>query len=109
MSNIITITTLDKPALLAAVYNRSHSVNASIMAEGYDVNHVMTRDEAMDIMTGLQKDRQGKSPHMIHYFDYYRGRYMKVNLTGDMVDPYMFDKEYGFGALQHIVDQVRGD
>ena len=50
------------------------------------------------------------SPEVISsYIDYYNGRCIKTDLSGDTVDPYYYDLEVGEGSLDEIIDQVRSE
>lgn len=41
------------------------------------------------------------------YINYYDGRCIKCDLSGDTVDPRLYDRDFGSGAVQRIVDQLR--
>jgi hypothetical protein len=41
------------------------------------------------------------------YFDYLKGRVMKVNLKGDILDATWYDRDIGNGAAKAIVDALR--
>ena len=40
-------------------------------------------------------------------FDYLNGRVMKVNLAGDTLNPWGFDRDVGKGAAQSVVEAIR--
>jgi hypothetical protein len=41
------------------------------------------------------------------YIDYFCGRAIKADLSGDYVIPYLYDRDAGPGALQRIVTRLR--
>ena len=41
------------------------------------------------------------------YFDYCRGRVMKVDLSGGTLDPRLYDRDNGPGAAQFAIDMLR--
>lgn len=41
------------------------------------------------------------------YIDYFNGRCIKCDLSGDEVDPWLYDRDAGAGAFQKIVDGIR--
>ena len=41
------------------------------------------------------------------YIDYFCGRAIKTNLSGDMVDPYLYDRDAGKGNFLQIVNSMR--
>ena len=42
------------------------------------------------------------------YIDYYMGRVIKANLSGDTVDPWGYDRDNGQGAFQRVVNSLQG-
>ncbi len=42
------------------------------------------------------------------YIDYYDGRCIKTDLSGDSVNPYLYDRDAGQGAFARIVAGFRG-
>lgn len=41
------------------------------------------------------------------YIDYFEGRCIKCDLSGDEVDPRMYDRDAGQGAFARIADSLR--
>lgn len=93
MGEEIDIKGIEKAELLAALYNR-----AKVQGLGFlqAKNGDMTIDEAQKIV------EQGYL-----YFDYLKGRVMKVNLEGDTLNPSGFDRDNGQGAVKSVVDALR--
>lgn len=90
--NTVSIAGLDKAEVLAALYNASHPQGMGFLH--YDPAP-MTRDEAAKLLERGQ------------YFDYLKGRVMKVDLSGDEVSPRGYDRDSYDGALAEIVARVR--
>ncbi len=88
---MISLAGLDKAAVLAALYNASRPQGMGFMH--YDPKP-MTVDEAQRIGA----DR---------YFDYLKGRVMKVDLSGDNLDPYLYDRDNGQGAAEKAINALR--
>lgn len=86
---MIDISGIDKAKLLAALYNNSKPLGLGF--RHFDPK-LMTDDEAAKLL----EDQA--------YFDYLKGRVMKVNLAGDELDPWGYDRDNGQGSLQKIVD-----
>jgi len=40
------------------------------------------------------------------YFDYVKGRVMKVDLSGDTLDPYLYDRDNGEGAALRVINRL---
>ena len=41
------------------------------------------------------------------YFDYLEGRVMKIDLSGDTVDPRGYDRDNGQGAVQKVITAIK--
>ena len=41
------------------------------------------------------------------YFDYLRGKVMKIQLGGDQLDPRLYDRDNGQGAAARAIDTIR--
>lgn len=90
---MIDIRGLDKAAVLAALYNNSRPQGMGFL----HYNPVpMTRDEAGTYIDGGQT-----------YYDYLKGRVMKVDLSGDQLYPGLYDRDLGEGAAQRAIDTLR--
>ena len=93
MENQISIAGLNKAELLAALFNGSHA-----QGMGFLQNHAeqMTLAEAAELL------RKGT------YFDYVRGRVLKVDLKGDEFYTGLYNRDVGQGAAERIVEGLRG-
>lgn len=94
---MIDINGLDKAAVLAALYNNSHRLRRI----HEDPRNVMTVKLAEDLIEDLKVDGRLN-------FDYLRGRPIKVDITKDSFDPYLYDRDNGEGAAAKAIEPLRG-
>lgn len=79
----------NKAEVLAKLYNASHPQGMGIFqAELRD----MKIEEAQEILDSGQT-----------YFDYLKGRVMKVDLSGDEFNPRLYDRDLGPGAAERAL------
>lgn len=74
----------DKAEVLAKLYNASGPQGMGFL-QGEKAD--MTTEEARELLDSGQT-----------YFDYLKGRIMKVDLGGDELDPWLYDRDLGQGA-----------
>ena len=91
-SGKIDISKLDKAEVLAALYNASQPLGMGFLQ--YDPTP-MTAEVARPILEGQT------------YFDYLKGRVMKIKLVGDEIDPWLYDRDNGQGAAAKAIDAIR--
>ena len=91
----ISLVGLNKAAVLAALYNASKPQGMGFMH--YDPKP-MTVGEAQQILDGG-----------CTYFDYLKGRVMKVDLSGNEVNPWGYDRDNGQGMVARVIDGLRKD
>lgn len=95
MSEKISLAGLNKGAVLAALYNASRPLGMGFL----HYNPVpMTVEEAQELLD------QGRT-----YFDYLKGRVMKVDLGEDELDPWGYDRDNGVGAAAKAIAILRQD
>lgn len=92
---MINIKGLDKGAVVAALYNASKPLGMGRLQ--YDPKP-MTASDANGLIAAM-----GDKP----YFDYLKGRVMKVMLDGDQLDPRLYDRDNGEGAAARAIDAIR--
>lgn len=92
MSNV-SIQGLSKASVLAALYNGAKPQGMGFFQ--FDPTPI-TEDEAEEIM-----NKSG-----VH-FDYLKGRVMKVDLSGDEIDPSYYDRDNGAREVQRIISALR--
>lgn len=83
MTDTITLTEHQWPAALAALYNASQPLGMGIL---HFTPEEMTADEAADLLSQTQ------------YFDYLKGRVMKIQFTTDGLYLGLYDRDNGPGA-----------
>ncbi len=88
----IDISGLDKAVVLAALFNASQQLGMGFLDSSGAKD--MTVEDA----------RQYVSQQT--YFDYLRGRVMKVDLSKDSFDPWGFDRDNGPGAAKRAIDSL---
>jgi len=93
MNEKISLTGLDKAKVLAALYNAAKPQGLGFIH--YD-NKPMTPEKAEEIISGGNTD-----------FDYLKGRVMKVDLSGETLDPYLYDQDNGQGTAKRVIDEIR--
>jgi hypothetical protein len=95
---VISITGLDKGAVLAALWN-----NAALPPA-----HVFPNPRTRPMTAG-----EGHSALMVAIaaratgFDYHEGRILKVNLASDEIDPWGYDRDNGNGLAERVIEHLR--
>lgn len=90
---IVNIEGLDKAEVLLALYNASHVQGLGFLQEvaSYTIN-----DARIDYNASPDK-----------YFDYLHGRVLKVHLSENEFDSYLFDRDCGEGAAAKAIEALR--
>ena len=87
----INISKMDKIEVFRALYNKAKTQGMGIFQfEPSD----MSREEAESIFN-QSNDK---------YFDYVKGRVMKVDLSGDILDTRLYDRDNGEGKAQMVIE-----
>ena len=92
MAKDISLVGLDKAEVLAGLYNASKPQGLGFLH--YDPKP-MTVEEARALLVNQT------------YFDYLYGRVMKVDLSGDRLNPWGYDRDLGQGAAQRVIQTIR--
>ena len=87
----IDISKLKKTDVLIALY---HNARPQGMGFLHYNDRGMRQDEAESLLENQT------------YFDYLQGRVMKINLSGDELDPRLYDRDNGNGAAQRAIEQI---
>ena len=94
---MIDIRGLRKAAVLAALYNASHPQGLGRwQADGAE----MSEAEAEGMIAASGADL---------YFDYVKGRVVKVDLRGEAFSPAAYDRDNGVGAAQRVIARLRAE
>ncbi len=94
----IDIKGLDKAEVLLALYNNSKPLGLGWLQE-------ISKDKPYTL-EDARKDLESSSPYF--YFDYLHGRVMKVDLSKDNFDGWLYDRDNGEGKAQKVIDELRG-
>jgi hypothetical protein len=89
---MINIKGLDKAKVLCALYDASKPLGMGFL---HYTPEPMQEADAQDLL--LKEYR---------YFDYLRGRVMKVDLRGDEFDPALYDRDNGQGAAERALREA---
>lgn len=106
MSDDINIKGLDKADVLAALYNASKPLGMGMF---HFEAKPMTHDEAAKLLeTGAAGESTNRPPDDTGvYFDYLKGRVMKVKIGGDTLNPWLYDRDNGCGAAARAIAPLR--
>jgi len=88
----VSIKGLSKAAVLAALYNAAKPQGLGFLH--YDAT-AMTVREAEELL------KKG------NYFDYLKGRVMKIKIDGDELDSWLYDRDNGQGAAEKAIAALR--
>lgn len=78
----------DKAALLVALYNASRPLGLGAL---HYTPEPLSKEEAAGMLEQTKR------------FDYLRGRVMKVDLSGDELNPRLYDRDNGEGACERAI------
>ena len=92
---MINIKDLPKNKVLAYLYDSAITQGMGFLQ--YDPAP-MSDEEAQSILDSGQT-----------YFDYVKGRVMKVDLSKDEFDPWLYDRDNGNGSAHAVIEQLRKD
>lgn len=98
---LIDISTFDKADVLAALYNASKPLGMGFL--NYDPTP-MDKVEAKEYIE--QHTRKFSDGTISCYFDYLKGRVMKVDLGGKYLDPRLYDRDNGPGAAERAIAKL---
>lgn len=88
---VISLIGKDKAKVLASLYNNAKPLGLGIRQ--YDPKP-MTEEEASELL----KEQT--------YFDYLKGRIMKVDLSGDSLETYLYNRDNGEGSAEAILTSI---
>jgi len=94
---MVSIKGLPKAAVFKALYDASRPLGFGFREF---VPGPMPREEAEQVTLELARTEQPL------FFGYYRGRVMKVDITGDEFEPRLYDRDNGEGAAQKAVNRI---
>ena len=88
----ISIVGLDKADVLRVLYDRARTLGMGVL---HFTPGKMSIDEARELLK--QTD----------YFDYVKGRVMKVRIRGNELNPRLYDRDNGLGAAADAIETLR--
>jgi hypothetical protein len=97
-------TGIDRANLLAALYNRAQPQGLGFL--NY-TPEPMSREEAERLIEENKREWPPNTGRFQAYFDYLKGRVIKTDVLQFQIDPWLFDRDNGEGALQAVVDRLR--
>lgn len=103
----ISIAGLDKAEVLAALYNASRTMGMGRLR--YGSGEQISVEEARQIISERGDDTTamfGRNPSL--YFDYLMGRPLKVDLSTDNVEYWLYDRDNGNGSFAKVIANLRG-
>ncbi|MCM1215465.1 MAG: hypothetical protein NC548_13210 [Lachnospiraceae bacterium] len=90
---MVNIKGLDKAEVLLALWKHSHEQGMSFFG-------TFTNNPTLgDCRNALKQCN--------NYIDYFNGRVIKVDFSGDEFNPGLYDRDCGSGAAQRAVDSIR--
>jgi len=95
----INIEGMDKAAVLAALYNGSRPIGLGVL---HYTKEDMIVDEARSLIANYKVGVRGNL-----YFDYLRGRVMKIRLSGDDLDTDLYNRDNGDGSAEKIINSLK--
>ncbi len=87
------ITGLNKAEVLAALYNNART-------QGMGVLHYQPGDMSIDEAQKFLDDG-------VTYFDYVKGRVMKVDLGVEELDTFLYNRDNGDGAAERVLEGMK--
>lgn len=109
MSEPISLEGLDKAEVLMALYDAARPQGMGFLRY---IPGPMPREEAERLVRTPEDDVCDAATREMFrrkdlYFDYIHGRVMKVNLSGDSLDPIFYDRDNGPGAAAAAIARLR--
>ncbi len=98
---MIDIKGMDKAEVLSALHGASKAQGMGFLFDRGGMSVEECRKEIAD------RTSDGMAFGGALYFDYLRGRVMKVDLSGDELDPRLFDRDVGPGAAERAIAALR--
>lgn len=101
---MIDLTGLDKAAVLAALYNGSRPLGMGLFRSRLGD---MSIEEARGYLNNPKLVPDYVLANEYGCFDYLNGRPLKINISGDTLDPWGYDRDNGEGAAARIIANLR--
>jgi hypothetical protein len=103
----IDITGLGKAAVLAALFNASAPGGLGFLQAAYGPTD-LTIEQAQECIDAVRSSDPVSRETPDLYFDYLHGRPLKLELDGDYINPWGYDRDNGGeGSAKKIIDELR--
>lgn len=101
----VSIAGLEKAAVLHALWHGSRAQGMSFM--GLPTGDVTV--EMCEEAVSPDADNSNAHAHQSRplHFDYWHGRVLKVDISGDSFDPWGYDRDNGQGAAERVIEALR--
>ena len=100
---MIDISKYDKADVLRVLYNNAQPLGMGFLR--YEQGD-MSYKEASEYLSGKRAVPDYAMLGPDKYFDYLKGRVLKVDLSGNKINPELYDRDYGEGAAQRAIDSL---
>lgn len=87
----------------------SHLNKADVLAALYNASKVQGLGFLQAVSGDMKKEQAENLLEQTTYFDYLQGRVMKVDLSGNDLNPWLYDRDNGEGAAQRALDLIGKD
>ena len=94
------ITGIDKAEILAALYNAARPLGLGVL---HFTPEDMTVEDARTMISDYQEDFRGEL-----YFDYVKGRVMKIRLDSNDLETWLYNRDNGDGAAERVIERIGG-
>jgi hypothetical protein len=101
----ISIAGLDKAELLAALYNAARTMSWGWLQAS---DGPMTKEQAQELIDKGKWHDVVESSSKKLYFDYVKGRPLKIDISGDVLRTRLYDRDQGDGVAAEVVEKLRG-
>lgn len=92
------ISGMDRAIILAALYNRAQ-------VQGMGFLQYTPEDMSVEEARGIIDHRRLSNQDL--YFDYLKGRVMKIDLSGNETDTRLYNRDNGQGAAEKVMADIR--
>lgn len=89
----INISGINKADILRVLYNNSRPIGMGFL-------HAKPEDMTIE-------EAEKTIGEYGHNFDYLQGRVLKIDLSGDELDPWLYDRDIGKGAAEKAIEELR--
>jgi len=105
---MVSIKDIDKAKLLAALYNRARPQGLGFLH--FSPQDMTVEEARKQLEEGYDHRKQfGEFGSKPMFFDYLNGRVMKVNLNGDKMDTWGYNRDNGEGVAEKIITSLRNE